>query len=79
MVSARSCVGDPDNNAFRSLCAPPEFAGRKVISAREAFYTGAGDISWPDLLDRRFDPDNKVVYYSVYQAIYDWRTAGGPP
>ena len=39
-------------------------------------YTSAGDISWPDLLERRFDPNDKVVYYSVYQAIYDWRTAG---
>ena len=38
-------------------------------------YTSIGDISWPDLLERRFDPNDKVVHYSVYQAIYDWRTA----
>ena len=35
-------------------------------------HTAAGDISWPDLLSRRF-VDDKVVDYSVAQAIYDWR------
>ena len=41
-------------------------------------YTAAGDISFPDLLDLRFfDGQTKVVDYSVYQAIYDWRVARG--
>jgi hypothetical protein len=41
-------------------------------------YTAAGDISFPDLLDLRFfDGQTKVVDYSIYQAIYDWRVARG--
>jgi hypothetical protein len=35
-------------------------------------YTSAGDIPWTEFLARRFY-DDKVVDYSVSQAIYDWR------
>jgi hypothetical protein len=41
-------------------------------------YISAGDITWRALLERRFfGPDDKVVDYSVYQALYDWRAQAG--
>jgi hypothetical protein len=34
----------------------------------------SGDLTWPELLEKRFfGPDSKVVDYSVFQALHDWR------
>jgi len=38
----------------------------------------SGDITWPQLLERRFfGPQDKVVDYSVFQALHDWREETG--
>lgn len=67
------------DDIFRNLLSP-ELRGRvrplTVMSAESLEsllpYTSAGDTPWTDFLARRFF-DDKVVDYSVSQAIYDWR------
>jgi hypothetical protein len=41
-------------------------------------FTSAGDFTWPYILEARFT-DDRVVGHSVYQTIYDWRTAANAP
>jgi hypothetical protein len=69
------------DDIFRDLLEPG-LRGRVqplTLMSVEAFetliaYTSAGDIPWTELLKRRFY-DDKVVDYSIAQAIYDWREA----
>jgi hypothetical protein len=74
-----SFVNRYGDEIFRTLLTPdlrPRVRPLTIMSV-EAFeiavaYTSAGDITWAELLGRRFY-DDKVLDISVYQTIHDWR------